>query len=231
MNISHVNILTDFIIRCALGICKPFQLKKEHSVEECPLHFDIDRDGIPILVEIGLCVFNDFIALIKGQPLHEERRGILADVHEPGNLNIADLPDRVVFINPNGRHVDLGQRLVEGFGFVDRLCLFQRKQAAVHKRTLISDRFSICQTDPADAENRLLRINRQFLSDLSVRDQFNFIHMHVDFITLLKQLVAEAERGQSADHLLLGNKGAQSLNPGNDLTADHPRQIGLRAQR
>ena len=40
---------------------------------------------------------------------------------------------------------------------------------------------------------------------------------------MLKQLVAEAERGQSADHLLLGNKGAQSLNPGEVALVD---QIG-----
>ena len=65
--------------------------KKEHSVEECPLHFDIDGDGIPIFVEIRFRIFDDFIALIKGQPLNEERRGILADVHEPGDLGVADL--------------------------------------------------------------------------------------------------------------------------------------------
>ena len=49
--------------------------------------------------------------------------------------------------------------------------------------------------------------------------------MHVNFITLLKQLVTETERGQSADHLLLGDKGTQSLNPGEVTLVD---QIGKR---
>ena len=65
--------------------------KKEHSLEECPLNFNIDGYRIPILIEIGFSIFDDFIPLIKGQTLDEEGRGVFADIHQLCDWGVAHL--------------------------------------------------------------------------------------------------------------------------------------------